>query len=170
MVPHLARAMLAIGVTTFAPTVITASESDILNRLTLIAEGRSSDSVAQKCIPFIHVEGPNISPDETWGRIHGVRGLWAMYQNAGIMLELADFAARHVGADQAALELLRLDATQIRLAALRAIAGFAFSQANENVRLGAFRVASLYTGMTAHMTEFLQANADVALPSFVAAM
>jgi hypothetical protein len=115
-------------------------------------------------------EGLNASPDETWTRINGVHGLWAMYRNAGIMLELADFAARHVGSDPALLDTLRADATQIRLAALQAIAGWAFSQASDNVRLGAFHVASKYTGMAAHMTEFLQNNADVALPSFVAAM
>ena len=115
-------------------------------------------------------EGLNASPDETWTRIGGARGLWAMYRNAGIMLELADFAARHVGADSALLETLRSDATQIRLAALQALGEWAFSQASDNVRLGAFRVASMYTGMAAHMTEFLQNNAEVALPSFVAAM
>ena len=115
-------------------------------------------------------EGLNASPDETWARIGGARGLWAMYRNAGIMLELADFAARHVGVDQAQLGTLRADATQIRLAALLALTEWAFSQASDNVRLGAFRVASMYTGMAAHMTEFLQNNAEVALPSFVAAM
>ncbi|MDR3737454.1 MAG: hypothetical protein P4L40_00400 [Terracidiphilus sp.] len=115
-------------------------------------------------------EGLNASPDETWTRIGGVHGLWAMYRNAGIMLELADFAARHVGADPTLLETIRNDATQIRLTALQAITGWAFSQASDNVRLGAFHVASKYTGMAAHMTEFLQNNADVALPSFVAAM
>jgi hypothetical protein len=129
--------------------------------------GWSSGSLSEH---FPWKEGLSISPDETWDRIHGVRGLWTMYQNAGIMLELAGFAARHVGADETALQTLRSDATQIRLAALQAIVGFTFSQANENVRLGAFRVASLYTGMTARMTEFLQNNANVALPSFVAAM
>jgi N-acetylglucosamine-6-phosphate deacetylase len=70
MIPQLARAMLAIGVTTFAPTVITASESDILNLLALIAAGRASDVVAQKYIPFIHVEGPSISPLEGYRGAH----------------------------------------------------------------------------------------------------
>lgn len=115
-------------------------------------------------------EGLSVSPDENWKCIHGVRGLWAMYRNAGVMLELANFAARHVGADPAVLNTLREDAIQIRLAALQAIAGWVVAQANDNVRLGAFRVASLYTGMAAHMTEFLEANANVALPSFVQAM
>jgi len=115
-------------------------------------------------------EGLNATPDETWKRIHGARGLWAMYRNAGVMLELADFAVRCTGADRALLETLRTDATQIRLFALQAMIGYMFSQASDNVRMNAFHVASMYTGMAAHMTEFLQNNAEVALPSFVAAM
>jgi len=115
-------------------------------------------------------EGLSASPDETWERIRGIHGLWAMYRNAGIMLELADFAARHIGADPALLNTLRSDATQIRLCALQAMFGYVLSQASENVRMSAFQVASMYTGMASHMTEFLQDNAEVALPSFVAAM
>lgn len=115
-------------------------------------------------------EGLNASPDETWERIHGIRGLWAMYRNAGIMLELADFAARCTGADPALLQTLHTDATQIRLRALQAMVGYVLSHASEGVRMRSFQVASMYTGMAAHMTEFLQNNAEVALPSFVAAM
>ena len=69
-IPQLARAMLAVGVTTFAPTVITASEPDILDRLRMIAEGRAGDPVARACIPFIHVEGPHISPLEGYRGAH----------------------------------------------------------------------------------------------------
>lgn len=67
-ITKLAQAMLRTGVTTFAPTVITAPEAEILERLEAIAEGRSRDAVATRCIPFVHVEGPHISP------IDGYRG------------------------------------------------------------------------------------------------
>ena len=70
MIPLLAKELLAVGVTTFAPTVITASEPDILSRLGMIAEGRASDAVAEACIPFIHVEGPHISPFEGFRGAH----------------------------------------------------------------------------------------------------
>lgn len=115
-------------------------------------------------------EGLHVTPDENWARIRGARGLWIMYRNAGVMLEMADFAARHAGIDPALLETLRTDATQLRFAALQALLDYALNQASEGVRINSFRVASLYTGMAAHMTEFLQNNADVALPSFVAAL
>ncbi len=70
MIPQLAKEMLAIGVTTFAPTVITASEPDMLSRLEMIANGRASDSTAATCIPFIHVEGPGISPLDGYRGAH----------------------------------------------------------------------------------------------------
>jgi N-acetylglucosamine-6-phosphate deacetylase len=67
-VSQLTRALLATGVTTFAPTLVTASESEILHRLACISEARTADSIARKCIPYVHVEGPHISP------IDGYRG------------------------------------------------------------------------------------------------
>ena len=70
MVPRLTRAMIALGVTTFAPTVITASEADMLDRLRTIARGRAGDPVAERCIPFIHVEGPHISPNDGYRGAH----------------------------------------------------------------------------------------------------
>jgi N-acetylglucosamine-6-phosphate deacetylase len=64
----LVHAVLATGVTSFAPTVITASETTILRSLRAIADARAGDSLAAACIPFIHVEGPHLSP------IDGYRG------------------------------------------------------------------------------------------------
>lgn len=61
-VSALARAMLAHGVTTFLPTIITASETAILQALTAIAEARNTDPVVRDMVPGIHVEGPFISP------------------------------------------------------------------------------------------------------------
>jgi N-acetylglucosamine-6-phosphate deacetylase len=61
-VSKLARALLATGVTSFAPTVITAPEEAIVHRLACIADACARDSIAAACIPFIHMEGPHISP------------------------------------------------------------------------------------------------------------
>ena len=57
----LVDAMLARGVTCFAPTLITAPEEEICSRLRIIAEARGSNPRAAACIPFVHVEGPHIS-------------------------------------------------------------------------------------------------------------
>lgn len=116
-------------------------------------------------------EGLSASPEDTWKRIDGARGLWAMYKNAGVMLEMASYAAEHSDAvDPILLQTLRADATQIRFCALITLAQCVFSQAGEGVRINAFRAASIYTGMAARMTQLLQDTAASALPEFVAAM
>lgn len=60
-VSALARAMLAVGVTRFLPTLITGAEADILASLRAIAAARDGDPVVRLMVPAIHVEGPNIS-------------------------------------------------------------------------------------------------------------
>jgi N-acetylglucosamine-6-phosphate deacetylase len=69
-VSNLARALLATGVTSFAPTLITSPETEIVRRLACIAEACAKDSVAAACIPFIHMEGPHISPRDGFRGAH----------------------------------------------------------------------------------------------------
>lgn len=69
-VSALVRKLLAAGVTTFAPTLITASQEQLLARLEAIAEARRRDLVARACIPYIHVEGPHISPQDGYRGAH----------------------------------------------------------------------------------------------------
>lgn len=60
----LTKKMLALGVTTFLPTVITASEEKIVHALRAIADARRADPIVAQAIPFVHVEGPFISPND----------------------------------------------------------------------------------------------------------
>ena len=60
----LTNKMLALGVTTFLPTVITASEEKIIRALRAVAEARRAYPLVAHAIPFVHVEGPFISPDD----------------------------------------------------------------------------------------------------------
>ena len=69
-VSALTRELLAAGVTTFAPTLITASREQLLTRLSAIAKALELDPIAKACIPFVHVEGPNISPIEGYRGAH----------------------------------------------------------------------------------------------------
>lgn len=120
---------------------------------------------------FLWKEGLTSTPDETWTRMEGPRGLWVMFQNAKVMLEMADYATRNCeNVDRVLVETLRSDAMQIKVCVLMALAQYAFSQASEGVRVNAFRAASMYTGMAARMTQLLQENAAVLVPDFVAAM
>jgi hypothetical protein len=120
---------------------------------------------------FLWKEGLSSTPEETWEHIKGSQGLWAIYRNAGVMQEMANFAARNSDSvDHVLLQTLRSDAAQIRICVLTTLAQCAFNQASEGVRLNAFRAASMYTGMAARMTQLIQDNAAMALPDFVAAM
>lgn len=120
---------------------------------------------------FLWKEGLSTTPDETWTRIKGARGLWAIYRNAGVMQEMADFAARNSDSvDTVLIQTLRTDAMQIRFCVLTTLAQCAVNQASEGVRMNAFRAVSMYTGMAARMTQLLHDNAAMVLPEFVAAM
>jgi hypothetical protein len=140
----------------------------------LVARLQPDWSARELSAHFLSKEGLNTTPEETWERMHGIRGIRAIDHNAGVMLELADYANRNIelndSIDQVILETLRGDAMQIRAEALRVLARCAFNQASESVRSNAFHVASMYTGMAARMAQLLQASAPDTLPEFVAAM
>lgn len=62
-VTGLALKLATLGVTCFAPTLITASEAQITGALRAIAQARRDPFIAHM-IPFVHVEGPSISPED----------------------------------------------------------------------------------------------------------
>jgi hypothetical protein len=137
----------------------------------LLARLRPDWSASELSDHFLWKEGINATPEDAWHRMHGPRGLWVMYQNAQVMLEMADFAAKNSeNVDRVLLETLRSDAMHIRVCVLMALAQYGFTQASEGVRVNAFRAASMYTGMAARMTQLLQEHAAVIVPDFVAAM
>jgi hypothetical protein len=137
----------------------------------LIARIRPDWSARELSEQFLWKEGLTATADDAWQRMDGPRGLWVMYQNSRVMLEMADFAARHAaGVDRVLVETLRSDAMQIRVCVLMALAQYGFTKASEGVRVNAFRAASMYSGMAARLTTLLQDNAACILPDFVAAM
>jgi N-acetylglucosamine-6-phosphate deacetylase len=68
----LTRKMIARGVTTYLPTIITAAEGRITAALGAIAEARRRSSLVADAVPFVHVEGPSISPTEGFRGAHPV--------------------------------------------------------------------------------------------------
>ncbi len=137
----------------------------------LLARLRPDWSARELSDHFLWKEELSATPEDAWQRMDGPRGLWVMYQNARVMLEMADYAAKNSDTvDRVLLETMRSDAMQIRVCVLMALAQYAFSQASEGVRVNAFRAASMYIGMAARMTRLLQDNAATVLPDFVAAM
>jgi N-acetylglucosamine-6-phosphate deacetylase len=63
-VRDLATAVHNSGVSRFAPTLITASHDAIIAALQAIAQARDSDPSLKHAMPFVHVEGPHIAPED----------------------------------------------------------------------------------------------------------
>lgn len=63
-ISRLCQEMLKVGVTAFLPTVITNSETAILQALKAVREAVQSDPVAAEMIAGVHVEGPHIAPED----------------------------------------------------------------------------------------------------------
>jgi len=138
---------------------------------TLLAKLRPEWSARELSDHFLWQEGLSATPEDAWERMEGPKGLWVIYQNARVMLEMADYAAKNCdGVDRLLVETLRSDAMQIRVCVLTALAQYAFTHATEGVRVNAFRAAAMYTGMAARMTRLLQDYAATMVPDFVAAM
>jgi hypothetical protein len=137
----------------------------------LLARLRPDWSARELSDHFLWKEGLSATPDDAWQRMQGPHGLWVIYQNARVMLEMADFATHSCeNVDRLLIETLRSDAMQIRICVLMALAQYAFTQASEGVRINAYRAAEMYAGMAARMTQLLQENAAAIVPDFVAAM
>ena len=63
-VTALTRLLLDLGVTTYLPTLITASPRSLLSALAAIAQARLAEDFVARAIPFVHVEGPFISHED----------------------------------------------------------------------------------------------------------
>jgi len=137
----------------------------------LMARLRPEWSARELSDHFLWQEGLSATPEDAWQRMEGPKGLWVMYQNAQVMQQMADYAAKHCeGVDRLLVETLHSDAMQIRVCVVVALVQCAFRHASEGVRVNAYRAASMYTGMAARMTQLLQEHAAVMVPDFVAAM
>ncbi|MGB7354249.1 MAG: amidohydrolase family protein [Acidobacteriaceae bacterium] len=56
--------LFEVGVTTWIPTLITTSEYRIIAALEAIREARNRSPLVRHVIPFVHLEGPHISPGD----------------------------------------------------------------------------------------------------------
>jgi hypothetical protein len=126
------------------------------------------DEVATR---YLFAEGIKVAPRDIWKRIDGANGLWAMFTNAGVLMELADYAAEHgENVPEELIEELRSDALQIRMAVLVAMAKYGFSRSGVAASVNAHRAASSYSSMLAHMTTLFQEHSALFFPRFLEAM
>jgi len=70
VIDSLTKKMIAAGVTTYLPTIITASEEKIIAALRAVDEARRSSKLVADVVPYVHVEGPNISPVDGYRGAH----------------------------------------------------------------------------------------------------
>lgn len=98
------------------------------------------------------------------------RGLWAMFANAGVLVELADYAARNgAPGDQAAVDVLRTEATLIRLNLLACACSFVLRAAEERVEHFLLRAEQAYAEVEVYLTDLVEQQAPELLPVLVAA-
>jgi hypothetical protein len=126
------------------------------------------DEVAER---YLYSDGIRATPKDIWPRIDGANGLWAMFTNAGVLMELADYAAEH-GQDvpEELIEELRSDALQIRMAVIMALAKYGFSRSGVAASVNAHRAATAYSSMLAHITTLFQEHSALYFPRFLEAM
>jgi hypothetical protein len=126
------------------------------------------DEVSEK---YLYREGITATPSNIWQKIDGARGLWAMYQNAPVLIQLADYAAEH--GENVSLELtesLRSDAFQIRVCVIMSLCKYAFAKTSVGASVDACRATTLYTGMLARMTQLFQEHSALLFPRYLDAM
>jgi N-acetylglucosamine-6-phosphate deacetylase len=68
----LTKKMIATGVTTYLPTIITASEAKITTALRAVAEARRRSRLVADAVPYVHVEGTSISPADGYRGAHAL--------------------------------------------------------------------------------------------------
>jgi hypothetical protein len=126
------------------------------------------DEVSER---YLYRGGINATPSDIWDRIDGARGLWAMFCNAPLLVQLADYAAEHgTDPDEALLEGLRSDAFQIRLSVLIALAKFAMSHSTVGASVNAHHATTRYSEMLARLTTLFHDSAGQLLPKYMEAM
>jgi hypothetical protein len=120
---------------------------------------------------YLYSDQINATPADIWNRIDGANGLWAMYTNAGVLMQLADYATEH-GQDvpEQLIEELRSDALQLRIAVLISLARYGFSRSGVAASVHAHRAAAAYSSMLAHMTTLFQEHSALFFPRFLESM
>lgn len=120
---------------------------------------------------YLYEDGIDATPETVWEKINGVMGLWAMFRNAGLFLQLVEYATDH-GAEppEELLESLRADAVQIRMAVLISIAKYVSTCSQVPARVNAYRAARAYSSMLADMTNLFQNHSTMLFPRFLECM
>jgi hypothetical protein len=120
---------------------------------------------------FLYKSEVQVTPKDVWERIQGSKGLWAMYKNSPVLVQLADYAAEHgQNVDVEMLEGLRSDAFQIRLCVLLALGQYVLSSSSVGAAVNAHRAVATYSAMLVRLTAFIQEYSTPLFPSYLDAV
>jgi len=120
---------------------------------------------------YLYGSGITATTREIWKKIQGAKGLWAMYNNAPVLIQLADYAAQHSeGVSEELLESLRSDAFQIRICVLMALAQHVMSCSSVAADVNAHRATEIYSAMLNRLTILFQEHSTMLFPRFLDAM
>lgn len=112
----------------------------------------------------------NSTPEERWLKVQGAAGLWAIYENARVMLDMADYAARSwEDVDEELLGALRKDAMEIRVCVLIALTKQASNKVTDGACANVSRAALLYSNMAGRMAELIRIHGQVEVASLAGA-
>jgi hypothetical protein len=138
----------------------------------LIGQLRDNDwGIEEISERFLYKSEVQVTTKDVWQRIHGCQGLWAMYKNCPVLVQLADYAADHgEGVDLEMLEGLRSDAFQIRLCVLLALGQYVFSASSVGAAVNAHRAVATYSAMLVRLTSFIQEYSTPLFPSYLDAV
>jgi hypothetical protein len=123
---------------------------------------------------YLYSEQITATPDDIWEKISGAKGLWAMYCNAPVLVQLADYASEHGGDNgvpEELLESIRTEAFHLRICVLMALAQHVFSRRSSvAARVSAHRATSAYGILLAKLTSVFQDHSAILFPDFLEAM
>jgi len=96
------------------------------------------------------------TPENIWEVMKGPKGLWVMYCNAGVMLEMVNYAVRHgTNVDRGLVGGIRSAVSSIRSSALKALGYYAVMYAWDTIYDNAFLAASQYLEVIRRVQELL---------------
>ena len=120
---------------------------------------------------YLYKSEVRVSTEDVWQRISGCKGLWAMYKNCPVLVQLADYAAENGNnVDHEMLEGLRSDAIQIRLCVMLALGQYVFSASPVAASVNAHRAVATYSAMMVKLTAFIQEYSTPLFPSYLDAV
>ncbi len=120
---------------------------------------------------YLYKSEVQVTTQDVWQRISGCKGLWAMYKNCPVLVQLADYAAEHGNnVDREMLEGLRSDAIQIRLCVMLALGQYVFSASPVGASVNAHRAVATYSAMMVKLTAFIQEYSTPLFPSYLDAV